>query len=61
MTARGTGVRAVAQMFGTSFLRGASTLLESYDAELAVPPATTVVTTEHPARTEPTASWPLAA
>jgi hypothetical protein len=53
--------RAVADVFASSFLRGASVLLESYDVQPAVDPATTAATTHNPARTEPAATWPLAA
>jgi hypothetical protein len=52
--------RAVAHLFATSFLWGASALLESYDESPALTPAPAALT-DNPARTEPAAAWPLAA
>jgi hypothetical protein len=52
--------RVVADVFAPAILLGGAVLLGSYDPEpstrLAAPAAVT-----HPARTEPAATWPLAA
>jgi hypothetical protein len=52
--------RAVADVFAPRFLTGAGVLLGSYDSEPATtqPPAEATL---DPARTEPAATWPLAA
>jgi hypothetical protein len=52
--------RVAADVFAPDFLWGASALLASYDPESALDPSPAVAPTES-ARTEPTASWPLAA
>jgi hypothetical protein len=52
--------RAVADVFGPSFLQGAGMLLGSYDQEPAPSPMLCAVSAD-PARTEPAAVWPLAA
>jgi hypothetical protein len=51
--------RVAAGLFAPAFLWGAGTLLASYDPEPVSSP-TSVVHSDS-ARTEPTASWPLAA
>jgi len=52
--------RVVAHVFSTTFVRGASALLESYDEEpaLTLAPA---ASTPDPARAEPAPARPLAA
>jgi hypothetical protein len=52
--------RAVADVFAPTFLMGAAVLLGSYDSETARAPLVHDAITD-PARTEPAASWPLAA
>jgi hypothetical protein len=52
--------RAVADVFAPAFLLGGAVLLGSYDPEPARLAAAVAAVTD-PARTEPAATWPLAA